>query len=85
MSPARTSRSSKHAAETTPAKLTFEQAIDELETIIEHIEQGEIGLEESLAQYRRGAALLKRCRGILDTAQQQVEELTAGEGDAKES
>ena len=85
MSPRKTSHTTKHAAAAAAEKLTFEQALEELETIIERIEQGEIGLEESLAQYRRGAALLKRCRGILDTAEQQVEELTAGDDDAKET
>ena len=61
----------------TPATLSYEQAIGELESLIERIEQGEVGLEESLAEYRRGAALLKRCRSILETAQGQIEELTA--------
>jgi exodeoxyribonuclease VII small subunit len=59
-----------------PEKMTFEQAIEELESIIERIEQGRIGLAESLAQYQRGAALLKRCRGILEVAEQQIEKLT---------
>ena len=57
--------------------MTYEQALAELEALIERIERGEIGLEESLAEYRRGAALLKRCRAILDTAEQQIEQLTA--------
>ncbi len=57
--------------------MTYEQALGELESLIDRIEQGEIGLEESLTEYRRGAALLKRCRGILETAEQQIEELTA--------
>ena len=61
--------------------LSYEQALGELESLIARIEQGEIGLEESLAEYRRGAALLKRCRGILETAEQQIEELTADERD----
>ncbi len=61
--------------------LTYEQALGELESLIERIEQGEIGLEESLTEYRRGAALLKRCRGILETAEQQIEELTADQRD----
>ena len=65
----------------TPATLSYEQAIGELESLIERIEQGEVGLEESLAEYRRGAALLKRCRGILEIAEQQIEELTGGGGD----
>ena len=37
-----------------PKTLTYEQAIEELERIIDQIEQGEIGLEESLAARRRG-------------------------------
>ncbi len=57
--------------------MTYEQALGELESLIDRIEQGEIGLEESLNEYRRGADLLKRCRGILETAEQQIEELTA--------
>ncbi len=63
-----------NAAETS---MTYEQALAELEALIERIERGEIGLEESLAEYRRGAALLKRCRAILDTAEQQIEQLAA--------
>ena len=64
-----------------PATLSYEQAIGELEGLIARMEQGEVGLEQSLAEYRRGAALLKRCRGILETAQRQIEELTAEEPD----
>lgn len=60
---------------------TYEQALGELEALIERIEQGEIGLEQSLTEYRRGAALLKQCRGILETAEQQIEELTADQGE----
>ena len=65
----------------TTGSLTYEQALGELEALIERIEQGEIGLEQSLTEYRRGAALLKRCRGILDTAEQQIDELTADKRD----
>lgn len=57
-------------------KLTFEQALAEIESIIERIEAGEVGLEESLTQYERGVALVNHCRGKLDRAQQQVEDLT---------
>jgi exodeoxyribonuclease VII small subunit len=66
---------------TDPEKMTYEQAIEELESIVDRIEQGQIGLQESLAEYRRGAALLKRCRGILDVAEQQIEKLTAEEAE----
>jgi exodeoxyribonuclease VII small subunit len=66
------------AAAAPPAEsMTYEQAIAELESIIERIEQGEAGLQESLDAYRRGAALLRRCTAILESAEQQVQELAA--------
>ena len=57
----------------------FEQAIDKLEDLIEQIESGEVGLEEAIAQYEQGQALIKRCRGILDKAERRIAELTRDE------
>jgi len=59
--------------------LTYEGAISELEAIIARIESGEIPLEESLQQYRRGAALVRRCREVLDAAKTEVERITAAD------
>jgi exodeoxyribonuclease VII small subunit len=58
----------------TPAD--FESAVAQIEKIIERIESGEIGLEESIAQYETGVNLIRRCRQVLDRAEQRVEELT---------
>ena len=57
-------------------KLSYEDAVSELEEIIERIEQGEIGLEESLEAYKRGAALIQRCRSLIEVAEQQVKKVT---------
>ncbi len=57
---------------------SFEQAVDQLETLIARIESGEIGLEESLRHYEDGTRLIQRCRGILDTAESRIAQLTAG-------
>lgn len=62
-----------------PKQMSFEQAVQELESIIERIEQGEVGLEQSLDEYRRGGMLIKRCRDILDVAEQQIQKMTAQE------
>ncbi len=70
--PAPTSKSIGVEAE----NLTFEQAVERLEAIIGRIESGEIGLEQSIREYEHGVALLKRCRAILEQAEQRVEELT---------
>ena len=58
------------------ANLSFEQAIKELGGIVQRIEQGQIPLQDSLAQYERGMALIKHCRGILEKAEKRIEKVT---------
>ncbi len=60
-------------------KLRYEEAVERLESLIERIESGEIGLEESLTQYEAGMALIRRCRVILTQAEQKIAELTIDE------
>ena len=62
-------------------KKTFEASVEELEALIERIEAGEIGLEEALKHYEKGTQLIANCRGILDSAQKKIAELT-GEQDS---
>ena len=57
-------------------KLSFEDAMGELERLVEQIESGEIGLEEAIKRYERGIALIQRCRSVLDSAEQRIAELT---------
>lgn len=67
-------------------KLTFEEALNQLETIARQIEQGEIGLEESITKYERGMNLVKHCREILAKAEhkiQQVQQRADGTLEAK--
>lgn len=56
---------------------TFEQAMAELESIIQRIESGSIGLEQSLAEYEKGVAIIRQCRAVLERAEQRVERLRA--------
>jgi len=58
------------------SKLSFEQAIKELTSIVEKIEQGEIPLQDSLQQYEKGMALIKHCRTILQKAEQRIEKIS---------
>ena len=64
---------------------SFEQAVEQLEGLIEQIESGEIGLEDALKRYEDGTKLIQRCRSILDSAEKKIGELTADgepEGDS---
>jgi exodeoxyribonuclease VII small subunit len=67
------------ALEAEVASLPFEAAVEKLESIIERIEDGSVGLEETLGEYRRGHALLRRCRAILDGAEQEIRRLSLDE------
>jgi exodeoxyribonuclease VII small subunit len=55
--------------------LTFEQALDGLEKIVKDLEEGKIGLEESLALYENGVGLIRRCQEQLKRAEQRIVEL----------
>ena len=59
-------------------KLTFEQALKQLEMIAEQIERGQIGLEESIAKYEEGMALVRQCREILAKAELKIQRLQQG-------
>lgn len=55
--------------------LTFEQAAAQLEEIIDRIESGGVGLEESLKEYERGILLRDHCREILARTEQRIIDL----------
>jgi len=57
---------------------SFESALAELESLVSRMESGELPLKESLAAYKRGAALLAYCQAALKDAEQQVQVLEKG-------
>ena len=57
-------------------KLSFERAIEELETIVKRLEDGKVPLEESVAIYERGEALKRRCEELLRQAEARVDKIT---------
>lgn len=63
--------------------LTFEQALTELEQIVRDLEDGQTGLEESLACYEKGVGLLKKCYGQLRQAEQKILLLTGTDAEGQ--
>ena len=59
-------------------KLTFEEALAELEVIVRQSEAGEVELEKSIAIYERGAALKAHCESRLKSAELKVEQIVQG-------
>lgn len=56
----------------TAKKPTFESQLTDLEAIVDNLEQGELSLEESLAQYEKGIKLTRQCQQMLNKAEQKV-------------
>jgi len=61
---------------TKPAKrLKFEEAMQRLDAIVEAMESGQVGIEESIAKYEEAMALAAQCRQILDQAEHRIQKI----------
>ncbi len=66
-------------AKTDFSKLSFEDALKELEEIVQKLESGGVPLEDSIALYERGAALKAHCEAKLKSAQEKIEKIVVSE------
>ena len=57
-------------------KLSFERAMEELESIVTKLEGGKVPLEESVTIYERGESLKRRCEELLRQAEARVDRIT---------
>ena len=60
----------------------FEQALNELESVVERLEQGDLPLDDALRAFERGVELTRHCHNALKAAQQRVEILLQRGGQA---
>ena len=59
-------------------EMSFEEAMDALEHIVEQLESGRVELDRSIQLYERGEALKKRCEEKLSEAELRVRQITPG-------
>ena len=57
------------------ATLSFEEALSELEVIVQRLEAGDVSLEESIEIYTRGALLKRHCESKLRAAEEKIEKV----------
>jgi exodeoxyribonuclease VII small subunit len=62
--------------------LTFEQALSELEAIVEQLERGDVSLDTAIDAYARGMSLKAHCQARLEEARLRVEKIKVPSGDA---
>ncbi|NCC21293.1 MAG: exodeoxyribonuclease VII small subunit [Alphaproteobacteria bacterium] len=60
-------------------QLSFEEALQELQSIVSDLETGKAPLEKSISDYERGVALRKHCEKKLHEAQSKIEKITVTE------
>jgi exodeoxyribonuclease VII small subunit len=58
--------------------MSFEQALEALEAIVERLESGEVELERSIEMYSRGTLLKRHCEEKLRVAGERVEKIIVG-------
>ena len=58
--------------------MTFEQAMEELETVVRQLESGKIKLDEAVAVYERGVKLKNFCEEKLKSAKSKIDKLIIG-------
>ncbi len=64
------------------ARLSFEDALSQLETIVRQLEDGKGELDQAIKTYERGAQLKRHCEAKLQEAQIKVEKVVLGPGGA---
>ncbi len=67
------------------AALDFEQSLSELQALVEHLESGELPLEESLSAFEQGIRLTRDCQSALTQAEQKVQILLERDGELEEA
>jgi exodeoxyribonuclease VII small subunit len=66
------------------AALTYEQALAELDTLIQKLEGGAVNLDEAIACYERASLLAQHCAELLDRTEQKITQLVVGPAGAQE-
>lgn len=56
-------------------KLSFEQALEQLERIVRDLEAGDVPLDQSITIYERGEALKKHCAKLINSAENRIEKI----------
>ncbi|MDP4108381.1 MAG: exodeoxyribonuclease VII small subunit [Bacillota bacterium] len=61
-------------------KLSFEEAMNKLEGIVERLEEGDVPLEEAIAIYKEGMELSKLCHDKLKNVEEQLAQIITEDG-----
>ena len=69
---------SLESVSTLVAQGAFEETLAALEMVVEHLERGQLTMDESIAWYEAGLGLMRRCSQLLEQAELRISALDAG-------
>ncbi len=62
-------------------ELSFEEAMNQLEAVVEQLEQGDVPLEQAISMFQEGMALSKQCHTKLEKVEAQMEQILHEDGE----
>ncbi|KHF39536.1 exodeoxyribonuclease VII small subunit [Halalkalibacter okhensis] len=62
-------------------ELSFEEAMKELEQVVEQLEQGDVPLEKAISMFQEGMALSKQCHEKLEKVEKQMDQILHEDGE----
>ncbi|WP_227938467.1 exodeoxyribonuclease VII small subunit [Alkalihalobacillus deserti] len=62
-------------------ELSFEEAMAELEQVVEQLEQGDVPLEKAITMFQEGMALSKKCHEKLEQVEKQMDQILHEDGE----
>ncbi len=62
------------------SELTFEESLAKLESIVNKMESGKLGLDKMIEHFEQGSQLIKTCTAKLDEVEQKIEKLVKKDG-----
>ena len=65
---------------TAEKKLSFEEAMEQLDSIVERLEEGDVPLEEAISIYKEGMELSNLCHGKLKNVEEQLTQILTADG-----
>ncbi len=74
-------KSSTRSRSKTAKQPSFEQSLEQLETLVEALEEGDLSLEQALDHFEQGVTLTRSCQQQLDQAEQKIKVLIEKDGE----
>ncbi|MBB5173067.1 exodeoxyribonuclease VII small subunit [Texcoconibacillus texcoconensis] len=63
--------------------LSFEEAMNKLESVVEKLEEGDVPLEKAIAMFQEGMELSKQCHNKLQAVEKQMDEIVKDDGEVE--